>query len=336
MKKKTFLETKFSVSIIGGSKYFTEYIDLIEKHFLELGHTVNRNMSSGADVYIVINPLFQRYKLNFSNKRSVYACIQTEQLNSPTDKGFLFLNYRMTNNTVIRKLKKFDLVFDWSRSNFNYLNKYIDSVRHLPYTRSEVNDLKESSGNIEYQYDLIFIGNYYGVDNRRKKILDRLKTKYNVYPKHEDLWGIDKINAIQRSKICLNIHYDHSIAFETNRLYEYMSLKKFVISEYIFDSFDLQDGNHFVSFNSIDDLIVKVSYYLENESERDRIANNAYNYLMQNTFNKSFNLLYNSLRVELEDKQIFKFRAIILINILRFIRFSNKFIKSFSRKIFLK
>jgi hypothetical protein len=332
VKKRTFLETNFSVSIIGSIDYFAEYIELIEKHFLELGHIVQRNVSIGTDVYIVINPLFQRYKLKFTNKRNVYICIQTEQLNTPTEKGFLFLNSRMTNRTAIRKLEKYDLIFDWSLGNYNYLSKYFDKVRYLPYTRFEDSKFYECHVIDEIQYDLIFIGDPSGIDNRRKIILDKLKNEFNVFPNHNNLWGDEKIKAIQKSKICLNLHFDHSMTFESNRFYDYISQKKLVISEFVSNPHPLEDGVHFISFNSIEDLIRKVKYYLENDSISDSIALNAHNYLKQNTFAKSFNLLYNSIRVELEDKQLFKLRAILLKKIIRL----GKFLTRIQRTISLK
>jgi hypothetical protein len=318
MKKRTFIDSKFIVSILGGGEIFDEYIKLIENQFLKLGHTVNRNLLFGADIYIVVNPLFQKHKIKFNNKRSVYACIQTEQLNTHFEKGFLFLNSRMSNRTSINKLKKFDLVFESSRSNITYLSNFLSTIRFLPYPFIDKSHCIKASDYIEPEFDLIFIGSPDGIDNRRKLILEKLKGEFNVYPKHYNLWGDEKTKAIQNSKICLNLHFDHSLSFEANRFYDYISLKKLVISEFVFDSSPLIDGEHYISFNSTENLIDLVNFYLVNESDRDVIATKAHNLLLNYSSKKHFDILYNSLRVELEDKQIYKIRVNLINKLIRF------------------
>jgi hypothetical protein len=327
LKKRNFLETNYSVSIIGGGNHFIEYIELIEKYFVKFGYDVYRNSKKGADVYIVIVPFLQVNGLSFYNKRSVYACIQTEQINTPTDRGFLFLNTNITNRSLIRKLKKYDLVFDSSLSNCNYLSKYLDTVRFLPYSKWESLELETPEIDTDTKYDLIFIGHPTGIDNRRKKILDRLKQNFHVYPKYDNLWGDEKIKAIQNSKICLNLHFDYSMTFEYNRFYEYISQKKLVISEFVFNPYPLHDGEHFITFNNLDDLLSKVKYYLVNDSIRDSIALRAHNHLKQYTFDQTFNILSNSLRVELEDKQVFKVRAIMFNKIIRLSKLTIRFLR---------
>jgi len=325
IKKDSFLEKPFSMSILGYGEYFDEYIDLIEGHFVMMGIKVFRNKKNDIDIFLIINPLFQKHKLNFNRRKSVYACIQTEQINSHSDKGFIFLNSRMTNKKVIKILKKYDLVFEWSKSNYNYLNRYIHSVRYLPY--SNISQASDTNFENKEEYDLVFIGSETGVDNRRRVILDRLKKEFKVYPKHEGLWGNEKVNAIQSSKICLNIHFDYSMAYESNRFLDYFSFKKLVLSEYIFDSYPFKDGEHYVSFNNIDDLLVLTRYYITNIVERQLIADRAFNLATLNHFTKSFDLLFNTLRVELEDKQVNKKLFIVFKKINDFISFFSKILK---------
>lgn len=97
-----------------------------------------------------------------------------------------------------------------------------------------------------------------------------------MYPKYEKLWGEEKEQAIMSSKICLNIHFDNSLVYESPRMYEYLANKKFVLSEKISDSYPFIEGEDYESFY-INNIVQKIEYYLVHPEERNRIAMNGYN-----------------------------------------------------------
>jgi hypothetical protein len=127
---------------------------------------------------------------------------------------------------------------------------------------------------------LFFTGWATGIHNRREEILKVLSNRYNIYPKYENLWGEEKEKAILSSKICLNIHFDNGLVFESPRMYEYLANKRFVLTEKISDSYPFIEGEDYESFY-IHNMFQKIDYYLSHPQERNRIAKNGYNKISQ-------------------------------------------------------
>lgn len=80
--------------------------------------------------------------------------------------------------------------------------------------------------NIPYTYDIFFYGE---MNNRRKKILEAIRKKYNI------LYGIfhgkTLEDNIEKSKILLNLHYYDEPKLESTKLNEILQYGKIIISE---------------------------------------------------------------------------------------------------------
>lgn len=217
-------------------------------------------------------------------KNQINIGIQTEQIYNEFELGFSrgWLNkYKLA-----RKMRKVDLIFNWSPTLSKKYSLKNKKYHFSPYGFTS----KTNHDNLATKkYDIIFIGNTLGIDLRRKKIIELLKEKYHFYPKHGQLWGKEKIQAISESKICLNLHYDYSSSFESPRFFEYIENGGFVLSEHVFDSFPFKAHEDYVPTN-LNEIFEKVDFYLVNPDERQKIIDNSKNklkfYTMENSFSK--------------------------------------------------
>jgi spore maturation protein CgeB len=85
------------------------------------------------------------------------------------------------------------------------------------------------------------------------------------------------LEVFAESKIVINAHSDIAGQYKGNmRVFEALGTGSFMLSDKgIYPEF-LIDGEDFVSYANINDLLDKVEYYLENEDEREKIAKHGY------------------------------------------------------------
>lgn len=100
-----------------------------------------------------------------------------------------------------------------------------------------------------------------------------------------------------KSKICLNIH-DEKSKSPNPRCFELMASGAFQIIDYRKYMGNLVDGKDLVVYNSDDELIEKINYYLINDEERKRIANNGKNKIYSRFSMR--NILENMIKSNLE------------------------------------
>jgi hypothetical protein len=113
--------------------------------------------------------------------------------------------------------------------------------------------------------DILFAGS---VSARRKIILDRLSEIHKVTI--ASAFGEEMVKLINRAKVVLNIHGGDFLDTET-RVYEVLGCGAFLLTEKLspenpFSCLDL------AQFDSFDDLVDKVRYYLAHDEEREAIA----------------------------------------------------------------
>jgi spore maturation protein CgeB len=91
-----------------------------------------------------------------------------------------------------------------------------------------------------------------------------------------DIWGIEMYRTLNRSKISLNFHIDVGRNMNENmRLYEATGCGTLLMTENTPDLKDkFKDGEEVVSYDSFDDLIDKITYYLRHDAEREEISRN--------------------------------------------------------------
>jgi len=138
------------------------------------------------------------------------------------------------------------------------------------------------------QYDICFIGNLLsasGEDPRRKEFLNILSNKFNLIhfgtterSPETVLYDSRMTQIYTESKISFDIkreaHYRPGEFMVSDRIFKAMGCGTFFIS-YPVEGLDkvFKEGEHLVTYNGeLEDLIDKITYYLDNEEIRAKIA----------------------------------------------------------------
>ncbi len=164
--------------------------------------------------------------------------------------------------------KFFDHVFLYQR---NYLSKFSDhpkdNVRWLPYACDlEKFNIQEKDRDL----DIAFIGNLFQKGSERQKTLHFLQSRYRLneirYYLQEEIPQV-----YSQAKIVLNLPIGDDLNF---RFFEALSSKSLLITKRINNGQEelFEEDVHYVAFESRDELLEKIDYYLKNDSERQRIA----------------------------------------------------------------
>lgn len=175
------------------------------------------------------------------------------------------------NNKITRWAKNFKL-WDYSKENIRlFSEKNIDNI-----TLFEIGYQKELARLEKVKIKDVDILFYGSVNERRKKILDELKNKglivktlFGVFGKERDQW-------IERSKVVLNHHYYNSQIFEIVRVFFLLTNSIPVVGELnnqtvINDMF--RQGIYGSEYN---ELVASCLELVECSSLREKIADNAF------------------------------------------------------------
>ena len=292
---------KHKIAVVGKRNFFVDYRDSLVSSIRQYGFDatayteIDEALVDNPTCVVVINPLLYPRP---NNKSIIWIMIQTEQLfhnDDNTQQIFFEGNVKR----IKPYLSFYDLILEWDRINIMGLQKLTKTkVVYCPHYWYPSLDYNVCSDGIEdKKYDLLFIGNMPGVDNRRQKLLDFLIERYKTFPIRNDLWGINKAKALASAKICLNIHFDESRYMESARLNDYFSNKCFVLSEPIRNPEPFIEGKDYIEFfwTNICNLI---DYYLEHERERNAIAESAYRRIHEHTLLDSARVLIDNLILE--------------------------------------
>ncbi len=171
------------------------------------------------DFYIIIATYFNK---PFLPKKYILYVVEQSTSNFYKD------------NRYLNMIKNANYIFDFCVKNRKLFIEYPFSN----YYYLECPFIKEQENNQDFnqdfnQYDILFYGT---MNIRRKNILDKLTTKYNIYIA-TNISGKEKDDIIKQSKIILNLHYYPEAGLETCRLNEVLKFNKLVISELPFDDF---------------------------------------------------------------------------------------------------
>lgn len=290
------------IQIVGKYNYFLAYRDALVRAFKNRGFDAigveKIDLSQNPDIVLVIGPEADTGLYNALKDKKILSCaLFTEQMYS-REIGFKNRGMIMAWNTY-KESRFFDIAFDWSVSNCKVMEKWHDRVVHFPHSYyPELEIAKEIPERAESEkYDICFIGDSHD-GGRRQMILDWLKSKYNVYPVSEGLWGDIKAAALKESKIYLNIHQDEGLVMENPRLYDYFANECFVLSEPIKYLEPFKVGEDLDTFYPTD-LCKKIDFYLDNETERKKIAKHAYQKVREYPINRTVDIMINEMLMEM-------------------------------------
>ncbi|OOF53792.1 hypothetical protein BKK56_10650 [Rodentibacter genomosp. 2] len=199
----------------------------------------------------------------------------------------------------LKKLNYAYKVFDYSIENIKYLENKGINKRNLYFMPISYNSgYADLIGKENEEYDVLFYGD--SSNTRRKRYLNSLAENFNIRIV-SNLFGEELYKELSKAKIIINIHYYDGALLETTRLYECLSLNKFIISETspdIHNHSELQPCIEFVEINDIQGMREKVNYWLQNDTlRRNRVSNNKdyLNHNLNNLFDKYFSLFLKEL-----------------------------------------
>jgi len=187
----------------------------------------------------------------------------------------------------------YDYVYYFDQAGIDILKKFgLRNPKFLPLaTDPEVYAWKNID---EKKYDVSFVGNVYP---NRRKLLDRLKSKFNVY--ETKAYMNEMVDIFNRSKIVLNLAVGKS--GYPLRVFEALGCRSFLLTNEIDPKFRIfEDRKHLVYFTD-DNIEELIEYYLEHDDEREAVAQNGYQEVIDNhTFEIRMSKVIKDIRVDTE------------------------------------
>ncbi|HCQ23227.1 MAG: hypothetical protein AN483_08215 [Aphanizomenon flos-aquae MDT14a] len=166
------------------------------------------------------------------------------------------------------KDKPFDYVFHYDQTSIKFMqedNLFLSGEFCFPVATESY-----KPQDISEKWDFFFIGRS---TEHRESFFGSLKHHYNFLHICHGIWGEPLVNYMNQSKILLNIHAESEISWEP-RVQMLMATGKMVISEKLSYNNYFTPGQDYVEISSPEELYQKAKYYLENDHERFKIAEN--------------------------------------------------------------
>ncbi|MBN1415813.1 MAG: glycosyltransferase family 1 protein [Bacteroidales bacterium] len=194
---------------------------------------------------------------------------------------------------TIRELKRYDLILVASRPFASWLKKKIDIPVYTLLQFAD-SDLMYPDPELNTQFQLVFLGNSRLV--RRRIIADLLPTKFDL-----NVWGSDWEGIIPKqyikgryfpyenvrkvysaASIVLNDHWEdmRNKGFINNRIFDALACRAFVLSDRCED-LEILLHQGVITYHGKKDLYEKISYYLDHKSEREEIALQGYEMVVE-------------------------------------------------------
>lgn len=129
---------------------------------------------------------------------------------------------------------------------------------------------------VDKVYDILFCGI---MTQRRQNIINQLSQYFKINVSNK--FGIELNKEINQSKIILNIHAEDFKDLET-RVYEVLGSKNFLLSEKLNKDNVFKHKVDLVEYNTIQELIWYINYYLKNDRERYEIILDGYDNAIKN------------------------------------------------------
>jgi len=179
-------------------------------------------------------------------------------------------------------------------NNYRFLKTLMLPYEVIPYGYSSYYEHLKNIHLPEYppkKIDVLFYGN---VNGRRKDVLNTVKNfcnnnSYKLVIRNNNLFDIaERISLISQSKIVISISSADAKTMQTNdlaRIAQIISMKEFVITEYIGDTkVENTMSKYVLHYNTVPELLEYIKKYLSNENDRIDMINKAYD-----SFKQDFN-----------------------------------------------
>jgi hypothetical protein len=144
--------------------------------------------------------------------------------------------------------------------------------------------------------DVLFVGS---ITPRRKEFLNKLSKVCKLTI--ASVFGKEMVILMNRAKIVLNIHAENFLDTET-RVFETLGCGAFLLTERLSCENPFSERD-MVQFDSIDDMVSKIRYYLTHEQERETIAKQGYvSALNGHTYTHRAQEILDIMSVHLDEK----------------------------------
>lgn len=155
------------------------------------------------------------------------------------------------------------------------IKKYHDNVFFLPNLVDENIEKYKAYKNKSFENDLLFSGRDDDERTKLREYLDsnissNIKIKYLGHNKKSVMIGDAYLKALANSKICINHNRDftlHNEWYTSDRLFHILGTGSFALSTKIINGEDFFEDK-LEYYESNEELISKINYFLENEDER--------------------------------------------------------------------
>jgi hypothetical protein len=167
--------------------------------------------------------------------------------------------------------KPFDYVFHYDEASLSVLGSdglHLSGSFPLPIATQAYTYKKE----MLKTWDLFFIGRS---TPHREAYFGSLKHYLNFLHICHGIWGLGLVNYINASKICLNIHAENEVSWES-RVQMLLAAGAFVISERLTPNQYLRPGVDYIEVSEPAKLFSLVRHYLEHPEERNRISQSGF------------------------------------------------------------
>jgi Glycosyl transferases group 1 len=164
------------------------------------------------------------------------------------------------------RTRKFDYVFHYDQASVEVMKQ--DGIHvsgAFPFPVATKTYLYKQ---VEKKWDFFFIGRS---TLHRERYFGSLKHYFKFLHICHGMFGVELLDFIHQSAICLNVHAEDEISWEP-RLQMLLASGAFVISEPITPNSFLRPGIDFIEAFSPSDMRQKAAYYLEHPEERNIIA----------------------------------------------------------------
>ncbi len=136
---------------------------------------------------------------------------------------------------------------------------------------------------IEYKADVTFIGSIDSskIHGDRQMFVNALKNEFPGFKHYNGVFGLEHNKIVNESKINLNFSPTDATGVSV-RIYKILASGGFLMTtpwNGLEETFTFNEN--IVTFETKEELIEKVKFYLENEEERNRIRLNAYNKIQE-------------------------------------------------------
>lgn len=247
----------------------------------------------------------------------------------------LMWNISHPNIVPLHEYEEYDVVFVASENYAKLLENELNALVH-PLLQCVDPEKFFYHENNEFNDDILFVGFSKGGVSR-KIIFDMLKTNYDFSVYGFGWEGVidDKFikgqfidnnilnKAYSSCKILLNDHWEDMVEkdFVSNRIYDALACKTFVISDYV-ESIERLFEGAVVTYSNSQDLNDKLNYYLIHDTERRDMAKRGHQIVLKK---HTFDNRVSELLDVVENKYYFNFLNKTLSNASQAI-FSDKFV----------